>query len=167
MTRRVEDTPIETWAPGRTEWWWTIPVVAFFSVWLTFIGGMLIEALRDGDLPAAGLAFAACVFGIAVAVQPFRYSSSRLEIRQDGLTVVSLGRRRRIPWSDVARVEVDDVDSLRSSGPYVVLVLTDRRRVRLLATQQSAWRYDDRADAVRQRAEQLRAIRRTCQHASN
>jgi hypothetical protein len=169
MPSHDEQPPVETWWPKRDRWWWAIPAVIFWAVWFSFVGGALIDAVRDDDLGAAGLLGIMCLFAVVIVAQPFRYYTSRLEIREDGLTVVSLGRRRCIPWSNIARVETDYFDFVfvRRRGPCVVLVLTDRRRVRLLVTEQFAWRYDERSEAVERRAEQLRSIRRKYQPASN
>lgn len=162
----MEDLLLETWRPERERWWWAVPFVAVLGVWITGIGRALIGAVQDGDLFAVGLWSAMCLFGAALVLQgPIRYRTSGLEIHREGLTVVSFGRRRRIPWDELARVEIEDVDfpTLRGRGPCLVLVLTDRRSVRLWVTEQSKWRYDDRVAALEERADQLRAIRRKCQ----
>lgn len=164
----VERVPIETWRPEREGWWWAIPFVVVLGAWFTGVGRALIGAVQDGELFDIGLWSAMFLFGVAlVLLGPVRHRTSGLEIRRDGLTVASFGRRRRIPWAELARVEIEDIDfpSFRGRGPCVVLVLTDRRRVHLWVTEQSKWRYDDRVAALQERADQLRAIRRECQAA--
>lgn len=89
-------------------------------------------------------------------------SLSRLEFRQEGLTLVTFGRRQEIPWSDVSRVDIDDVEfpKWRGRGPCLVLVFPDGRRKRLWMTEQWQWGYDRRLEALQQMAEQFRSIRR-------
>ncbi len=143
-----------------------MPFVAVLAAWFISVGRALIGAVQHGDLFAVGLWSAMCLFGAALVLHgPVRYRTSGLEIRRDGLTIVSFGHHRRIPWNELARVETEDIDfpTFRGRGPCVVLVLTDRRSVRLWVTQQSKWRYDDRVTALEMRADRLRAIRRECQ----
>lgn len=162
MPANVEDPLIDTWRPEPESWVLAVPFVAIAAAWFVFVGVGVIRAVQDRDLVGVCLWTLMCLGGLAILWEPIRYRTSRLEIRRAGLTVISLGRCRRVEWSDLARIEVDDVDfpRLRGRGPCLVLVLTDRRRVRVWVTEQSGWRYDDRAAALEDRADQLRAIRR-------
>jgi hypothetical protein len=167
MLARVSDSkewPIETWRPELGFWPWTITVLTLLGVWFAWVTWALVETVQGGDLFMAGVFAAMWLGGLAIFIDSARYRTSRLEIRRDGLTVVSLGHRRRIAWTQLARVEVEDIDfpSLRGRGPCVVLVLTDRRRVRLRVTEQWKWGYDKRVAALEQHADRLRAIRREC-----
>ena len=67
--------------------------------------------------------------------------------------------RRTIPWSQIARSDVDDVavPLLRGRGSCLVLTLTDRKRVRLWATERSG---GDRFEVLTRQAERLRQVRR-------
>jgi hypothetical protein len=165
MSDTVDDTLIDTWRPRRWSWLVLVPTAVFVGAWLITSGSWLYRSVREGD--SIGSVVFALVFlaGLWCLVLSVRYQTSRLEIRRNGLVVSSLGRRRDVPWTNLARVEVDDVEvtTLRGRGPCVVLVLVGGRRVRLWVTEQSRWSYERRQDAVQQQAELLRSIRRDCQ----
>lgn len=115
---------------------------------------------QDAVGAVGGLAgFAIC--GV-LCWQALRTAVVRTDLTEAGVTT-SVGMwRRTIPWSQIARTEVDDVVFPRfsSHGPCLLLVLTSRKRVRLWATERWSGTSDDRFDHLNRQAEQLRQIRR-------
>jgi Bacterial PH domain len=156
------EAPLDTWRVARGSTLWALPSVAIGVLALVYLTMSLVGALLDGD---RGAVVALSAFGAFAGMVGRRFVlpfTSRVEVRREGLTVVDIVRRRRIPWVDVARIEIDQVDfpTFRGRGPCVMLVLIGGRRIRLWATEQTGWGHSRRDDTLHELADDLRRLRR-------
>ena len=103
--------------------------------WVVGVGLFLMFGFvaLSGPGPDPGLSdyVVTMVFGVVGALALFRATRMRMELDDDGATVVGYFRTRRIAWKDVARVEVD-YRGLR-------LVATDGRVLTAVCLGKSNW----------------------------
>ena len=133
------------------------------AVWLVLLWSAVTSMWDSAPAVAALCGVGGTALGLYYGTWGIRLATAHAELTIDGIAVSELWRHRFWTWDEVSGVEVYDPDFpiLLKRTPCLRLHTTDRRSVRLLATAQSGWKSDERSDALRRMADQLRDCRRT------